>query len=167
MKAPRHWPLCGEFTGFPAQMTNNAENVSIWWRHHVIVATLCYCYHKMSGCYITLLLFCYCAIIMRTTCMGWSQNEYYVIYIYRIRFTSLDDMSRSVALCSNSSALAMELLQSCTKPWNSLKSVSYYWPSWGRKPQLAYVTHAVNPSVAKPPLDFNGCLGKRGIDFMR
>ena len=32
IKAPRHWPLCGEFTGtgeFPAQMANNAENVSI------------------------------------------------------------------------------------------------------------------------------------------
>ena len=35
MKAPRHWPLCGEFTGeFPAQTASNAENVSIWWRHH-------------------------------------------------------------------------------------------------------------------------------------
>ena len=30
IKAPRHWPLCGEFTGdFPAQMASNAENVSI------------------------------------------------------------------------------------------------------------------------------------------
>ena len=40
IKAPRHWPLCGEFTGtgeFPAQKASNAENVSIWWRHHVIV----------------------------------------------------------------------------------------------------------------------------------
>ena len=38
IKAPRHWPLCGEFTGtgeFPAQMASNAESVSIWWRHHV------------------------------------------------------------------------------------------------------------------------------------
>ena len=38
IKAPRHWPSCGEFTGtgeFPAQMASNAENVSIWWRHHV------------------------------------------------------------------------------------------------------------------------------------
>ena len=44
MKAPRHWPLCGEFTGggggggggeFPAQMASNVDNVSIWWRHHV------------------------------------------------------------------------------------------------------------------------------------
>ena len=38
MKAPRHWPLSGEFTGtgeFPAQRASNAENVSIWWRHHV------------------------------------------------------------------------------------------------------------------------------------
>ena len=36
-KAPRHWPLCGEFTGdrrIPAQRPSNAENVSIWWRHH-------------------------------------------------------------------------------------------------------------------------------------
>ena len=32
IKAPRHWPLCGEFTGtgeFPAQMASNAENVCV------------------------------------------------------------------------------------------------------------------------------------------
>ena len=33
IKAPHHWPLCGEFTGhrfeFPAQMASNTENVSI------------------------------------------------------------------------------------------------------------------------------------------
>ena len=37
VKTPRHWPLCGNspMTGeFPAQMASNAENVSIWWRHH-------------------------------------------------------------------------------------------------------------------------------------
>ena len=37
IKAPRHWPLCGEFTGtgeFPAQRASYAENVSIWWCHH-------------------------------------------------------------------------------------------------------------------------------------
>ena len=37
IKAPCHWPLCGEFTGtgeFPAQRVSNVENVSIWWRHH-------------------------------------------------------------------------------------------------------------------------------------
>ena len=35
IKDPRHGPLCGEFTGeFSAQMASNAENVSIWWRHH-------------------------------------------------------------------------------------------------------------------------------------
>ena len=28
-----NWPGTGEF---PAQMASNAENVSIWWRHHVI-----------------------------------------------------------------------------------------------------------------------------------
>ena len=34
MKAPRDWPLCGEFIGdpwFPAERASNAENVSIWW----------------------------------------------------------------------------------------------------------------------------------------
>ena len=39
IKAPCHWPLCGEFTGtgeFPAQRASYAENVSIWWRHHVL-----------------------------------------------------------------------------------------------------------------------------------
>ena len=37
IKVPLHWPLCGEFTGageFPAQMASNAENASVWWRHH-------------------------------------------------------------------------------------------------------------------------------------
>ena len=37
INAPRHWPLCGEFTGtgeFPAQRASCEENVSIWWRHH-------------------------------------------------------------------------------------------------------------------------------------
>ena len=37
IKAPRHWPLRGEVTGtgeFPSEMASNAENVSIWWRHH-------------------------------------------------------------------------------------------------------------------------------------
>ena len=36
-KVPRHWLLCGEFAGdceFPAQRASNAENVSIWCRHH-------------------------------------------------------------------------------------------------------------------------------------
>ena len=28
-----NWPLTGEF---PAQRANNAENVSIWWRHHAM-----------------------------------------------------------------------------------------------------------------------------------
>ena len=34
IKAPRHCPLCGVPGEFPAQMASNAENVSIWRRHH-------------------------------------------------------------------------------------------------------------------------------------
>ena len=36
IKAPHHWPLCQGTGEFPAQMASNAENVSIWWRHHVL-----------------------------------------------------------------------------------------------------------------------------------
>ena len=35
--------LCGVTGEFPAQMTNNAENVSIWWRHHVLYQVGCIC----------------------------------------------------------------------------------------------------------------------------
>ena len=37
IKAPRHWPLYGEFTGdrwIPRTKASNTENISIWWRHH-------------------------------------------------------------------------------------------------------------------------------------
>ena len=34
---PCHWPLWGEF---PSQRASNAENVSIWWRHHEIWKSL-------------------------------------------------------------------------------------------------------------------------------
>ena len=39
IKAPRHWPLCGKFTDdrwIPRTKASNAENVSIWWRHHAV-----------------------------------------------------------------------------------------------------------------------------------
>ena len=41
IKAPRRWPLWGEFTGEfpPPQMASNAENVSIWWR---LLIAMCY-----------------------------------------------------------------------------------------------------------------------------
>ena len=38
IKAPRHWPLCGEFTGDRWTPHTNGQqrgNVSIWWRHPV------------------------------------------------------------------------------------------------------------------------------------
>ena len=33
IKSPRHWPLCV----VPAQMASNSEDVSILWRHHVVL----------------------------------------------------------------------------------------------------------------------------------
>ena len=34
IKTPRHRPLWWQSGGFPSQRASNAENVSIWWRHH-------------------------------------------------------------------------------------------------------------------------------------
>ena len=34
IKAPRHWPLCGEFTGDRWIPRTGPSNASIWWRHH-------------------------------------------------------------------------------------------------------------------------------------
>ena len=48
IKAPRHWPLCGEFTGdrwIPRTKSSNAENASIWWRHHAQLAK--YLFYKL------------------------------------------------------------------------------------------------------------------------
>ena len=45
IKAPRHWPLWGEFTGdwwIPCTRASNAENVSTSWRHHGHPASLRY-----------------------------------------------------------------------------------------------------------------------------
>ena len=39
IKAPRHWPLWGNppvTGGFPSERASDAENVSIWWRHHAL-----------------------------------------------------------------------------------------------------------------------------------
>ena len=38
-KGPRHWSLKGNppmTGGFPSQRASNAENIFIWWRHHLI-----------------------------------------------------------------------------------------------------------------------------------
>ena len=40
-QTPRHWPLCGEFTGDRGiQKASNTENVSISWRHHESRSTI-------------------------------------------------------------------------------------------------------------------------------
>ena len=39
IKAPRDWPLrrWPVASEFPSQMASKADNVSIWWRHHVML----------------------------------------------------------------------------------------------------------------------------------
>ena len=64
MKAPRHWPLWGEFTGdrwIRTQMASNAENVSIWWRHHVLSIRLSSVNEKVQ--YVPLRHVCSCRFV--------------------------------------------------------------------------------------------------------
>ena len=54
-KTPGHWPLCGEFTGeFRSQRAINAENVSIWRRHHALQGNTFRTIGHLSGEPITL-----------------------------------------------------------------------------------------------------------------
>ena len=67
IKAPRHWPLWGEFTGdrcIPAQMASNAENVSICWRHHGLITESHYsCYGLKNTCFVLNLVLVYLTIV--------------------------------------------------------------------------------------------------------
>ena len=57
----RNWPMTGEL---PAQMASNADNVSIWWRHHVSITTQKKNMHHM---------FCiHCAVGIRT---DWNRER--------------------------------------------------------------------------------------------
>ena len=44
-------PVTGEF---PAQSASNAENISIWWRHHAIMSTLSWLWITRNHCLIQL-----------------------------------------------------------------------------------------------------------------
>ena len=55
-KAPRHWPLWGNspVTGeLFAQKASNAENVSIWWRHHDLGHSVSFAYSLIDSLYHT------------------------------------------------------------------------------------------------------------------
>ena len=63
--APSHWPLWGEFTGdrwIPAQKASNAENVSIWWRHHVNASPLLQGQHPLSPFFFSSFLPFHCCL---------------------------------------------------------------------------------------------------------
>ena len=65
IKVPRHWPLWGELTcdrGFPAQRVSNAENVSIWWRHHDPGTLLLWWWRRVLGLWLGRLHYVFCHI---------------------------------------------------------------------------------------------------------
>ena len=52
IKAPRNLPAGNSpvTDEFPAQMASNAENVSIWWRHHVIFEHMLWIHEHLWNC---------------------------------------------------------------------------------------------------------------------
>ena len=70
-----HWPLCGNSPGtgeFPAQMASNAENVSIWWRHHDIYFCGDIPGHCMGGLLSTSLSITECNVVKCTPDLMYS-----------------------------------------------------------------------------------------------
>ena len=103
-------PVTGDF---PAQRASNAENVSIWWRHHA--------FSVMMSCQPRILSFClnnkFCikaGTFSVPRCLPSNQDD----------VGWLEHIDGLVQDCSISSVLAMEILQSCTKP-----SISRVWVS--------------------------------------
>ena len=91
-QTPRHWPLCGEFTGtgeLPTQRASYAENVSIWWRHHGVaiwisaVDVLRNIYKYIYVCV------CWCLCVCLSVSLSQSLSLSLYIYIYIIACVSI------------------------------------------------------------------------------
>ena len=60
----REWPLWGESTSdrcFPSHKASEAKNVSIWWRHHVIIT-------KSHSCHDIMLQYCTTQVSLHSWC---------------------------------------------------------------------------------------------------
>ena len=124
IKAPRHWPLCGEFTGtgeFPAQRASYAENVSIWWRHHDKKI-----YDGLSCAFLILLLLIYKP---DRTLIKHSDTFHLDLYNIRAHFKPywilLNEIALADTLWALSSKLNKQLVdcnirQEIQTTWNSL-----------------------------------------------
>ena len=67
-------PVAGEF---PAQMTSNAENVSIWWRHHIELCWLRYiCICRHVGKDLPQERMCFCRGCLQLHFMKWRRRKF-------------------------------------------------------------------------------------------
>ena len=128
IKDPCHWPFEGNLpvTGeFPAQRANSAENVSIWWRHHVLQRrlaslhrwTMIAFWHRMR----------YFLHAQGQTCLLWNNKplpqDYSAFTIERFRKTI--QLLRTTGtdnffLSKNNSFLATHELPSTSINWQSI-----------------------------------------------
>ena len=102
-KAPCHSPLWGELTGdFPAQRANNAENVSVWWRHqgNMFHCTWYYLIKMQSYVSIAMSVINFKVGIMTTRRLQWlysgiywptkisQQWSFHVLFFYRFHLST-------------------------------------------------------------------------------
>ena len=135
IKAPRHWPLCGEFTGDR-------------WIPHTSGQLRGKCFHLMtSSCH--KVLFMYQARVQLTPVL----ERVCMCFLAATLASHIDGLMQD---CSNSSALAMELLLFCTKPSTCYyhhagimrqKHFPRYWP----------VVRGILPSSVVPLTKDQGC----------
>ena len=99
IKAPRHWPLWGEFTGeFPTQMVSGAENVSFWWRHNG--------YHLVQNFH-----------VYNTGNMYDKPFQLLVWYLIADTFTNLIINPNQKRLTMSIYNMPIEILHDLTSPW--------------------------------------------------
>ena len=84
IKPPRYWPLWGEFSGdrwIPCAKASNAENVSIWWRHHDFVSKYwykCPFHNVQQKCYHFIFIGLY--VSFYTSALQWIIWSWYLVY---------------------------------------------------------------------------------------
>ena len=118
IKAPRHWPLCGEFTGtgeFPAQRASYAEKFSIWWRHHGShksdnITTAKHNTTQSCACLVHILYIPWwiCGGVQRRShlCCGWCElqgNKYisHLFFQYQCPIHTVETLYNTINFCWN------------------------------------------------------------------
>ena len=169
IKAPRHWPLCVEFTGdrwIPAQMASNAENVSIWWRHHAVIwetMTVIWCrLHGMKA-------FPSHGFIMMTSSNGNIFPRYWPFVLTGPRWQSwgwwFETLSRPLCHCNDDESLTLSddmVLLYMLNPSPGLSPEAVKSKVWGNEPPAVQLM----TSAEKQPFTYTKRCRYNAVHFL-